>query len=308
MHFNLLKAKIVEEMKKSYPGINPSITEWKGQEITDFQEELRGKVNARISEKWFYTHMKADHRSLPRIDMLNLLSRYAGYANWDDFVFKNSGPAEEGVPAKALQKNANRFFILVPLLAVVIVFALYGLFRLFNTREYTFRFYDADTREPIADTRVEVTLLLEGETPVQYLSDSAGCFRLKTDKSLIRMVVKSPYYRFDTITRVVRKLDREETVMLRADEYAMMIHYFSTQKVDDWEKRRSRLEEMIDEGAMIGQVIGKGENGMIFYNKQEFIDRMTVPAGSLKNIEILSTHLQDGKIRVLKFRIREGKR
>ena len=65
-------------MQQSYPGINSAISEWKGQDITDFQEELLSKVNAHISEKWFYTHMKSTNKTLPRIDVLNLLSKYAG--------------------------------------------------------------------------------------------------------------------------------------------------------------------------------------------------------------------------------------
>ena len=88
-HFELLKQKIVAIMKQSYPGINPNMADWKGQEITDFQEELLQKVNAHISEKWFYNHIKSKNESLPRIDILNLLSKYVGYANWDDFVFQN---------------------------------------------------------------------------------------------------------------------------------------------------------------------------------------------------------------------------
>ncbi len=75
-------------MQQSYPGINPVISEWKGQEIVDFQEELLQKVNARISEKWFYSHMKSEKSILPRIDILNLLSSYVGYANWNEFRFK----------------------------------------------------------------------------------------------------------------------------------------------------------------------------------------------------------------------------
>ena len=50
-YFEVLKKKIVAMMQQSYPGINPSISEWKGQDITDFQEELLRSVNAPISEK-----------------------------------------------------------------------------------------------------------------------------------------------------------------------------------------------------------------------------------------------------------------
>ena len=90
-YFNLLKNEIVITMQRSYPGINLSISDWKKQEITDFQEDLRIKVNGQISEKWFYTHMKSDKSTLPRIDLLNLLSKYAGYSNWDDFIFQHKG-------------------------------------------------------------------------------------------------------------------------------------------------------------------------------------------------------------------------
>jgi hypothetical protein len=51
--FTLLRKGIVATMKQSYPGMNPEISEWKGQEITDFQEDLLVKVNGRLSEKWF---------------------------------------------------------------------------------------------------------------------------------------------------------------------------------------------------------------------------------------------------------------
>lgn len=309
IHFKNLKTKIVVTMQETYPGINPSIAEWKGQEITDFQEDLRIRVNAHISEKWFYTHMKSRQLSIPRIDMLNLLSKYAGYANWDDFVFKNNDVISNNPPAVSTQKSANRFFLLIPLLALVIVALLFGLFKMFNTREYRFSFYDADTHEPITNGQIEVTLLLEGETPVHNLTGSDGCFMLKTDKSLIRMVVKAAYYRTDTIMRMVRKLNRNEMVMLHADDYSLMIHYFSMMKVDDWAKRRSRLETMIDDGAMICQVFNDKEaTGMALYNKEEFIDKMTMPSGSLKNIEILSSQMRENKIMMLRFRINEKKR
>ena len=122
-YFELLKQKIVVMMQLSYPGINPSISDWKGQELTDFQEDLRIKVNANISEKWFYTHMKSTHTALPRIDMLNFLSRYAGYSNWDDFVFKNR--PEENVQQLS-QPNTYRYFYLIPLLAILVLGALFG--------------------------------------------------------------------------------------------------------------------------------------------------------------------------------------
>jgi hypothetical protein len=300
IYFEKLKQEIVAVMQQSFPGINPSIGEWKGQEITDFQEDLRLKVNANISDKWFYTHFKTPHNTLPRIDMLTILCKYTGYSNWDDFVHKHKPKNKE---QKVIANNPNQYFILVPVLALVIVCAFWGLFKLFNTQVYTFTFIDADTRETIAHTKTEIILISEGESPVHFLADKDGCFRLKTDKSKIRMVVNSPYYHSDTLVRIVTKLNRNETIILKPDDYALMIHYLSTMKVDDWKKRRERLNKMIADDAMICQVFGEKEtSGMALYNKMEFIDKLTMPAGSLKNIEILSSQSKDGKIVVMRFR------
>jgi len=299
-------------MQRSYPGINPSIAEWKGQEITDLQEELRIRVNANISEKWFYTHMKSSNPTVPRIDMLNILSKYAGYSNWDDFVFKNGQrivvpAALQAAPATL--SGANRFFILVPGIAMAVVALLFGLYMLFNTREYCFAFVDADTGEPVKGSRTEIILLEEGESPVHHFAATDGSFHLKTGSSRLRMVVKSPYYLSDTIIRIVKKFNRNETIILKPDDYALMIHYFSTTKLGDWEKRKQRLEEMIDDNAMIYQVMNAREaTGMALYNKQEFIDRMTIPSGSLKNIEILSSRMKNGKIVVLRFRVNDKRK
>jgi hypothetical protein len=47
------------------------------------------KAKGNISEKSFYTYFKTSPvTKLPRIDMLNLLSIYAGYDSW--YEFKNS--------------------------------------------------------------------------------------------------------------------------------------------------------------------------------------------------------------------------
>ena len=305
-YFNLLKEKIVAVMQQSFPGINSSMMDWKGQEITDFQEDLRIKVNSHISEKWFYTHMKTSHHSLPRIDMLNLLSRYAGYANWDDFIYQQE-PQSAGQPIS--YSKANRYFILIPFVALIIVGIIFGLFKLFNTREYRITFIDAHTHEPILTKNIEITLLPEGESPLHYLVQSDGCFHLKTDKSMLRMVVKTPYYHTDTIVRIVTKLNTNETVLLNPDEYSMVIHYFSMMKVDDWQKRREHLNEMIDDGAIFYQVIqGKEATGMALFNKHEFIDKLTIPSGSLRNIEILDSRSRNGKIVLLRFMVKENSR
>lgn len=299
-NFELLKQSIVDTMKESYPGINSIISEWKGQEITDFQEDLLLKVNAHISEKWFYNHIKTESKSLPRIDVLNLLSKYVGYVNWDDFIFKND---DQLVQAK-IPVKANRYFIVVPILLLVVMTFLFFMFKLISNREYNFSFYDAHSREIISGCQIEIKVLSEEESPMNYLSDSSGKIVLKTDESIINMVVRAPYYKSDTITRILKSFEKDQKISLYPNDYALIIHYFSQMKVDDWQKRRSYLEKIIDEGAMIYQVLNDlNAPGMEIYNKKEFIDKLTMPTNSLKHIEILDTKFKKDKIMILRFRI-----
>jgi hypothetical protein len=298
--FKVLQKEIVSAMKCTYPGINPEISEWKGQDITDFQEDLLLKVNGRISEKWFYTHMKGINLSLPRIDVLNILSQYSGYKNWDDFRFKNL----EHVPLSEKLKSTNRIFIKVPLILFTTMILLFILYRIINTQNYSFTFFDADTGDAIGNINIQGNLLLENESPVSYTSDSNGKIALRTDLSKIKMVVKAPGYLTDTIVRVLKKFNRTERVGLNVDPYALMIQYFSQTNVKAWQKRREQLDSLINDGAMIYQVPDQKEGtGMELYNKQEFIDKLTMPASSLRHIEILDSRYSHGQIMILRFKV-----
>lgn len=300
-YFELLKQKIVEKMKLSYPGINPSISQWKGQEIVDFQEELLSKASGQISEKWFYTHMKSAGSALPRIDVLNLLSRYAGYDNWNDFLFRNAGNS----PSVRSASKPNRVFIWIPVLTLMILGVIALFFKIIHTKEYRFCFYDADTREPITNSTVEITLLRNNESPVNFLSNEAGCYTLKTSESHIRFVARSPYYFTDTIDRILDKFRPEEQVKLRPNNYALMISYFSGTNVDDWQKRKMQLNRIIDDTAVICEVFGSKEKGMELLTKREFIDKLTMPSATLRGLEVLDTKIKDDRIQLLRFRIRE---
>ena len=87
--YRLLKNKVSERLQENYNVTSVRIEDWKGKDIEKLQKDLGERINGRISEKWFYTHLKADNERLPRIDMLDLLSEYVGYDNWLDFKTRN---------------------------------------------------------------------------------------------------------------------------------------------------------------------------------------------------------------------------
>ena len=180
---------------------------------------------------------------------------------------------------------------------------LFVIYKFINTQNYKFSFIDADTGEPILSKNIQADLILKDETPVSYISDSTGKIILRTDQSKIKLAVSAPCYLNDTIIRILKKFNRNEQIRMKGDSYALMIQFFSETDVQGWEKRRAQLDKMISENAMICQVQDEKEKtGMELYNKQEFIDKLTMPASSLRHIEILNARYEKDRIVILRFR------
>lgn len=86
LHFEQLKKDVQAQYLKEYTPSYDDISKWKGIDIIYFQEDLRKKAKGNISEKSFYTYFKnSPVTKLPRIDMLTILSIYAGYTSWFEF-------------------------------------------------------------------------------------------------------------------------------------------------------------------------------------------------------------------------------
>jgi len=298
--FSLLKKEIVATMMRSYPGIDPDISHWKGQNLTDFQEDLHIKVNGQLSEKWFYMHMKNENSSLPRVDVLNLLSQYAGYKNWQDFSHKMTGNLTEELKHSGPQNRLRMIFLSL----IFVIILIFILIRVFYYRNYNFTFIDSDTREPILNNNLRVELISKDESPVHLTPDERGNVTVRTKKDQLIMVVKVPYYFTDTLIRTLRKSKVTEQISLKADYYALMITYFSNSDINSWEDRRKQLDKVISEDAIIYQFPGnRAGNIMSIYNKWEFIDKITMPSSGLRNLEILDCRYLEGKIAILRFRI-----
>ena len=290
-------------MQKAYPGIPDRIEDWKGQEIIDFQEELRANVKEHISEKWFYLHMKSDTTKLPRIDILNFLSRYAGYADWNDFRYQQGEKGQKGFGLKRkAEEDSNRFFYLIPVFLLVAFAAVFAIIKFGTYREYQFCFNNQLTKKPVTDGAIDIVLLKRNESPEYFACDSNGCFSIRTNKAEIRFIVKAPYYRIDTIRRVLSRDKQHEMISLRTNDYALMIHYMSNAQVVDWEARRAQLDKMISDNAMIYQLFMDETLGMEIYNKWEFINKITMPSRGLKNLEIIETTFKGEQISALWFR------
>jgi hypothetical protein len=86
-----------------------------------------------------------------------------------------------------------------------------------------------------------------------------------------------------------------------------MIHYFSNGNVKDWEKRKEDLDQIFSDSVKIFQVLNNsGTVGMEIYNKWEFINKLTLPANSLRDIEIMDKKYEGERICRLRFKQNES--
>ena len=290
-YFKLLKQAISHTFLADNSA-SASIKDWKGEDITAFQEDLFSKVKGTISEKWFYTYIKNEPEKLPRIDILNLLSTYVGFDNWTAFRDVHSKSVVTSKKTTGQKKYAWGF-LLIPIIA--------GLIYAINTKnEFEFCFIDEDKKASIS-TVLDIKILQEFESPIYLKTDSLGCFTYITKEKILKFVVQSPYYKTDTIIRTI-DASSNSTINLQTDDYALMLHYYSNGNVKDWKKRKQQLQRLIADDAQIYQVFQQNI-GVEVYSKSDFISKLTIPTNSLKNIKILDKTTKNGKIVKLKFMI-----
>lgn len=291
--FQNLKIELSEKLRSSNSAIPEEISHWKSKEIAIFQEDLLQKVNGRISEKWFYTHIKSEHTSLPRIDILDLLSQYVGKDNW--LTYKEAR-LESDSPKKGYVFYASASVIIITIMVTVFINNIKSGYL------YSFCLVDTYSKVAITDHAVDVILLDDQQSPRILRLTKDGCLKLKHDQAYIRFVVRSPYYSRDTINRKYSEEINDESIELKPNDYARIIHLFSNGNVSEWESRKRDLEAMFNDNAKIYQLYEHSNNALTIYNKTEFISKLILPTGTLRNLEILDTVYEGDQISILRFK------
>ncbi len=262
-------------------GLRKAAKEWSLNDISDFQADLESVCKSSVSEKWFYTHFKNESDKLPRVDVLNLLSQYCGYKNWDDFCFANQS---DSTPKK---RSKNWLvWLIIPVVGIVVVLSWRG-----SVNHVVLVFKDAYTHD-IIEARQLVMKFKEQELKFK-VSQSTLAYKPDT------LLIDGAYYKAKKVFLQDEPRDTL-TIELFPDDYALMLNYFSRSASTDWQKRHEQLMEAIHPEAKIFQSHPQYE-GIELLNREEFIDRLILPLNSLKNLEIQDIVYKDDKIYRLRF-------
>ena len=344
--FERLKKEIQVEYLKNHSPSEEDISQWKGIDIVYFQEDLRKKVKGSISEKTFYTYFKSTNiDKLPRIDMLNMFSAYIGYQSWYEFKKSFSEEAadlEDKVEAESLSEpeleekaentialletkttenppkekkvfsniKAYIWVIISVILASFIIVLLYsdGLFK----KSYQFCFTDADRGTTIQNT-INIKVIKEKESPIHYKVNPGECFYINTKDKTLRMEVSTPLYEKVEIFRNLEDAPEVEHIALKPDDYALMLYYYSTKDTDNSslehiKNRQQKLNHLISDNALIYQIFDNEIYGVETLSKQKYIGLVTTPTQSLRNLKVLDTKIENGKIVAIKFKIENNEK
>ncbi|MCD2259744.1 hypothetical protein [Psychroserpens luteolus] len=280
--FNKLKSAVISKFLERHSA-SSDVKQWNGDDIGLFQEDLFSEVKAKVSEKWFYTYFKNEASKLPRIDMLNLLSSYVGYDNWN--AFKSAHSSEE-------KNKKKRIF---PWPAIFIPIAIIFIVTMNSKNEFTFCFQDDLNTKIVSE--LDIKILQDNQSPLYFKTDSVGCFNYKTEKDKITFVVSSPYYKTDTI---IRSIDRNEhyRIKLKSDNYALILKYYTSGNVKDWSSHKQKIEHIIHDDARIYRHYHKNM-GVEIYSKKEFVRLLTIPTSSLDRIRILNKDFDYDKNQII---------
>lgn len=379
LHFEQLKKDVQGQYLKEYTPSQDDISKWKGIDIIYFQEDLRKKAKGNISEKSFYTYFKnSPVTKLPRIDMLNLLSIYAGYDSWYEFkkqhlfagelLQENENleeeeiselektvseapelPKTENQPRKVeirtpentdlqksntenqqitqkqaatneieissappkknfFKKNAWAFVTSI----LITITGLLGFKDVLFSKTYKYCFIDKDRGVSVINT-LEIMVVKENESPLMYKIKPGECFYYSTKDKNLKMRISAPFYEPLEVNRNLENAPEEEKIELKPDDYKMAVYYFSIKDIKGGnpdeqvaliKQKRSQLENLISNNAIIYQVYDNNTYGIERLDKQKYITLVTTPTTSLKNLNVIEMKKDNkGKIVSIKFKI-----
>ena len=195
-------------------------------------------------------------------------------------------------------------------LALFIIVLLYSdsLFK----KSYQFCFTDADRGTAIQST-INIKVIKENESPILYKVNSGECFYINTKDKTLRMEVSTPLYEKVEIFRNLEDAPEVEHIALKPDDYALMLYYYSTKDTDNSslehiKNRQQKLNHLISDNALIYQIFDNEIYGVETLSKQKYIGLVTTPTQSLRNLKVLDTKIENGKIIAIKFKIENNEK
>lgn len=168
-------------------------------------------------------------------------------------------------------------------------------------KKYTYAFTDADRNSSIRG-ELDVKIIRDNESPILIKIKPNSPFVYETKSKKLKMVISSPFYRTDTVSRDLTTAPDSENIELKPNDYAIQLYYYS-KSIIDFKKKTSELNRLISDNALIYQVVDSDIYGIETLDKQKYISLVTLPTTSLEKLEVIDSQMKNGKIVMIRFKI-----
>lgn len=288
--FQNLKNDVLVAYKERYPYFIGTWKTFSSQDILNLIELIEKTVKQTVSEKWIYTHLKPDtNDKLPRKDMLDILSQLVGYSGWDEYIFKHQKVG--AVPLEEIKKSEkNKVLWFAALLLLIVLSAGVFYFQIFKNKDvHSLKVKDSYTNGTINNEDIKAVIISDSnEIPVEIIGSELQI----TTKDSARVVIKSPFYEDQEI--IVKSNHPHQNIVLKPDDYAMMLKAFMKSDIKDWQTRKKQLNKILAEELEV-IVMLKNDLGAEYFNKQEFSEKLIVPSQSLQKMKIVDIQNNDNQ-------------
>ena len=291
--FQELKNQILTEYNKHYPFFKGNWQDFSSKDIRQLIDLIEVKHKERVSEKWIYTHLKpTTNEKLPRKDMLDIFSKFTGYSDWDEFLFKNQIETKIAVSDNAKKTKQIRFGLLIILL-LFFGLSIYLLTK--NKDQKTIEIKNKYTKKPVKTENFTIYSISNGKRNPVEVKDSKIQIHEKDEK----LVIESPYYERQEVD--VAHTDNE--ILMKPDDYALVLKTFMQSNIKDWETRKQNLDKILSDDLEV-IILYKDDLGAEYLNKKEFSNKLILPTNETRKMEIITLETNNQK-QIIFIRIKQ---
>ncbi|MFA7470603.1 MAG: hypothetical protein WCY63_08505 [Weeksellaceae bacterium] len=280
-NFQQLKKRILETYQKSYPYFRGGWKRFSSKDIRQLIDLIEIQLKEKVSEKWIYTHLKPESNvKLPRKDMLDIFSKFCGFADWDEFVFKNQVKTKtENEIYTEINPSKSFFRSWFWLLMIPAMVALVYWFPKNKSESKTLEIKNEFTQEPIPTEEIKVYEIQEDVKIPLEIEDS----KIEVTEGKQKIRIESPYFE----TKEVEISTSDDEILIKPEDYAMVLKHFIQSELKDWEDRKEKSDKILsDELEVI--VLLKDNLGAEYLNKDEFSGKLIVPTSETRKMKILN--------------------
>jgi len=291
--FQELKNQILIEYKKHYPFFQGSWKSFSTKDIRQLIDLIETNLKERVSEKWIYTHLKPEtSEKLPRKDMLDIFSKFTGYTDWEEFLFKNQNESKTVLVEN--KKKLKKTSIILPVTALLLIFGITLYISLIDKKVKTIEIKNQYTKKPIKTDDFTVYSIKEGKKSPVIVNNS----KIEVHEKDEKLVIESPYFKRQEVE--ISQTDHE--ILVKPDDYALVLKTFIESDIKDWETRKETLERILSDNLEV-IILFKNDLGAEYLNKKEFKQKLIVPTNETKKMRIIS--LETNQKQIIFIRIKQ---